>query len=93
MDFSWRSSHLCAIVSLDRQCIASLTHPVLMSCAVGESSLFTSSTMFSDPKISCCCQVFLVCASYYPVYFAVLVSSTKNNCNITIAFRWYHLLD
>lgn len=52
VDFSQRSSHLHAVLSQDSQYIASLTHNVLMSCAVGVCSLFTSSTMFSDPKIS-----------------------------------------
>ena len=54
VDFSQRSSqfHLHAVFSQDRQYSASLMHNVLVSCVVGVWSLLTSSTMFSDPKIS-----------------------------------------
>lgn len=52
MDFSQRSSQLHGVLSRDREYIASVTPNVLVSCVVGIRSLFTRSTMFSDPKIS-----------------------------------------
>lgn len=84
----------CTLSAQDKHHLASLAHTKPESCVVGICNFFYYlSCVFQSKSIKSCCQAFLVQTFYHSVYFAGLVSSTKNSAKTTIALRWLCFLD